>query len=130
SSSDDLHRPAPPREPFADSAARDPRRLRVAVSFATPLGVPDQVDPEHRAAIEAFAAHLAELGHDVAAADPDYGLVGPALGPRGMAAVEAWLAENITVRSNLEPRTRTPPQLGPLLTGAPMWGPRAARPQV
>jgi amidase len=126
----DRHRPAPPLEQFAESASREPRRLRVALSFATPLGVSGDVDPEHRAAIEAFAERLAELGHDVAAADPDYGLVGPALIPRGMAAVDAWLSDNVGDRSTLEPRTRTHARLGRVLSGPPLRAARAAEPAL
>ena len=104
-------------EAFAESAAREPRALRIAISFATPFGVAGDVDPEHRAAIEAFAERLAELGHDVTPADPDYGLVGPAIIPRGMAGVDAWLNQRVGDRSNLEPRTRTHARFGRLLSG-------------
>ncbi len=124
----DLHRPAPPREAFAESAAREPRALRVALSFATPFGVAGDVDPEHRAAIEAFAERLTELGHDVTPADPDYGLVGPAIIPRGMAGVDAWLNQRVGDRSNLEPRTRTHARFGRLLSGPPLRAARAAEP--
>ncbi len=122
----DLHKPAAPAEPFAEAAAREPRQMRIAISFATPFGVPSDVDPEHRAAIEAFAGRLAEMGHDVAPADPDYGLVGPAIIPRGMAGVDAWLNENIADRANLEPRTRTHARVGRLLSGLPLRASRAA----
>jgi amidase len=124
----DLHRPAPPLEPFADSAVREPRPLRIALSFATPLGVPGDVDPEHRAAIEAFARRLGELGHDFVPADPDYGLVGPAIIPRGMAGVEAWLQAHVGDRSNLEPRTRAHARAGRMLSGLPLRAARAAEP--
>ncbi len=67
----DLHRPQPPSEPFSEAAAREPGRLRVAISFATPFGVPAKVDAEHRAAIEAFAEQLSELGHEIVRADPE-----------------------------------------------------------
>lgn len=126
----DLHRPAPPIEPFAESAGREPRPLRVALSFATPFGAAGDVHPEHRVAIEAFARRLGEMGHDVAPADPDYGLVGPAIIPRGMAAVDAWLNDRISDRSNLEPRTRTHARLGRLLSGPPLRAARAAEPAL
>ena len=61
---------APPHEPFAESAAREPRPLRVALSFATPFGVANELDPEHRAAIESFAGRLDEMGHDVVRQTP------------------------------------------------------------
>ncbi len=126
----DRHRPAPPLEPFAESAGREPRPLRVALSFATPFGVVNELDPEHRAAIEAFAEQLGELGHDVVPADPEYGLVGAAIVPRGMGGVTAWLDDNVSDRSNLEPRTRTHARLGRLLCGPPLRAARAAEPAL
>jgi amidase len=126
----DLHRPQPPAQPFSESAASEPRSLRVALSFATPFGVPGDVDPEHRAAIDGVAERLAELGHDVVAADPDYGLVGPALVPRGMAGVEQWLRDNVEDRSLLEPRTRTHARVGKALGGFPLRLSRAAEPAL
>ncbi|HEX3324077.1 MAG TPA: amidase [Solirubrobacterales bacterium] len=124
----DLHRPQPPAESFSAAAADDPGRLRVAVSFATPFGVPDKVDAEHRAAIESFAGRLAELGHEIVRADPDYGLVGPALVPRGMVGVEEWLCAHGEDRATLEPRTRTHARLGKALSGLPLRISRAVEP--
>jgi amidase len=122
----DRHQVPAPAEPFALAATRPPRPLRIALSFATPLGAPGKVDPEHRAAVEALAETLAELGHEVEERDPDYGLVGPALIPRGMAAVEAWLSEREVDRAQLEPRTRVHARMGRLLGGAPLRAARAA----
>lgn len=126
----DLHQPAPPGEPFVEAAERDPGRLRVALSFATPFATPDGVDPEHRAAIEAFAERLAGLGHEIVEVDPDYGLVGPALIPRGMAGVEAWLRAHDGDRSGLESRTRTHAIFGRGLRGLPLRISRAAEPSL
>ena len=124
----DLHQPTPPGERYAEAAAREPRRLRIALSFATPIGVSAKLDPEHRAAIEAMAERLAGLGHDVAEEDPDYCLVGPALVPRGMAGVDGWLRAHVEDRSALEPRTRTHARIGGLLDGVPLRLSRAAEP--
>jgi amidase len=115
-----------PAEPFATTAARPPERLRIALSFATPVGAPGKVDPEHRAAVEALATSLTELGHDIETRDPDYGLVAAALIPRGMSAVEAWLSEREVDRTQLEPRTRVHARMGRLLGGAPLRAARAA----
>jgi amidase len=117
--------PAPP-EPFADAAARPPERLRIALSFATPIGATNKLDAEHRAAVEALAASLAELGHEVEPRDPDYGLVGAALIPRGMSAVDAWLSEREIDRAQLEPRTRVHARMGRMLSGVPTRAARAA----
>jgi amidase len=122
----DRHHVPPPAEPFSLAAISPPRSLRIALSFATPVGAPGKVDPEHRAATEGLAKVLAELGHEVEERDPDYGLVGAALIPRGMSAVEAWLREREVDRSQLEPRTRTHARMGRLLGGAPLRVARAA----
>jgi amidase len=126
----DRHQVPLPSEPFALAAAEPPRPLRIALSFATPIGAPGKVDPEHRVAIESLARTLAELGHEVEERDPDYGLVGPALVPRGMSAVEAWLSEHGVDRSQLEPRTRVHARMGRLLSGAPLRAARAAEPSL
>jgi amidase len=126
----DLHKPQPPSEPFAEAAAREPGRLRIALSFSTPFGVPTKVDSEHRAAIEAFADQLGELGHEVIHHDPAYGLVGPALIPRGMAGVEEWLCAHGEDRSALEPRTRLHARFGRALGGLPLRLARAAEPSL
>jgi amidase len=126
----DLHRPAPPSEPFAEAVARDPRPLRIALSFATPFGVSSYVDPEHRAATETVAARLADLGHDVVPADPDYGMVGAGIIPRGMAGVDGWVSANCGDRANLEPRTRVQARVGRMLSGLPLRAARAAEPAL
>jgi amidase len=122
----DLHHVPPPAEPFAQAAARPPQPLRIALSFATPFGTSDKVDPEHRAAVEGLATTLAELGHEVEQRDPDYGLVGAALIPRGMSAVAAWLGDQEADPAQLEPRTRVHARMGRLLSGAPLRAARAA----
>jgi len=126
----DLHKPPPSREPFVEAAAREPGRLRIAVSFAIPFGLAAKVHDEHRAAIEAFAERLADLGHEIVRADPEYGLVGPAIVPRGMAGVEEWLAANVEDRGALEPRTRVHARFGRALSGLPLRLSRAAEPAL
>ncbi|HEX7058567.1 MAG TPA: amidase [Solirubrobacterales bacterium] len=126
----DLHRPPAPSQPFVESAMYEPRRLRVALSFSTPFGAPDNVDIEHRSAIEAFAEKLADLGHDVSEADPEYGLVGLAIIPRGPAGVDEWLRSHSDDRSGLEARTRTHARIGRLLNGIPLRLSRAAEPAL
>jgi amidase len=88
---EDVHRLDEPVGSFAEAARREPGRLRIAVSFRTAFGVPGRVDPEIRQAVERIARRLAELGHKVFPADPDYGLVGLGLVPRGTAGVADWL---------------------------------------
>ena len=126
----DLHKPPDPGEPFVAAATREPGRLRIAISFATPPGIANKLDPEHRDAIESFAERLVGLGHEVVRADPDYGMVGPAIIPRGMAGVEAWLAAHGEDRGALEARTRTHARFGRALAGLPLRISRAAEPAL
>ncbi|HEU5158864.1 MAG TPA: amidase [Streptosporangiaceae bacterium] len=111
----DRHRPARPFAP-ADPG-RGPVRLRVALSFRTPFGVPSAVDPEIRAAVERLAGVLAGLGHDVFPADPDYGLIGLGVLPRGAAGISECLARIPNARPDR--RTRTEVRLGRVL-GRPL----------
>ncbi|GAA4626319.1 amidase [Actinoallomurus vinaceus] len=107
---DDIHRPPAPAEPYREAAVREPGRLRIALSFRSPFGVPSAVDPEIRAAVLRLAGVLADLGHDVFPADPDYGLIGLAFLPRGMAGVADWL--DTIPDADPEPATRTEAFLG------------------
>jgi amidase len=60
----------PPAEPFAATARREPRRLRVAVTVSPPLDAP--VEPARADAAREAAALLASLGHEVEEADPPW----------------------------------------------------------
>jgi amidase len=64
---DPFHVPAPPA-PYALLALRDPPRLRIGFSSASPLGTP--VHPEAVAAVEGAARLLQHLGHEVEEAAP------------------------------------------------------------
>jgi amidase len=124
----DLHCPPPHPEDFTAVTSIPPRRLRVGLSFATPFGVADEVDPEIRAAIEGTAAQLAELGHEVVAADPSYGLVGLGFIPRAMGGVHTWLRDHVPADAPLEPRTRVDDRWGRALSGPSLLAARAAEP--
>jgi amidase len=61
----------PPREPFAAASAREPGRLRIAVSSLPP--VPDAVvDPMSSRAVAEAAELLRSLGHEVQEVDPPW----------------------------------------------------------
>lgn len=62
----------PPSLPFAEQAAREPGRLRIAVVVEPPLET--TVDPRHLAAVGATAELLRGLGHDVQEIDPPLAL--------------------------------------------------------
>lgn len=59
---------APPSAPYADLMRRDPGRLRIGFSSASPIGT--EVHPEAVAAVHHAAALLEKLGHDVEEAAP------------------------------------------------------------
>jgi amidase len=100
---------------FVEAAAREPGRLRVAVSTRLPPGALARLGSEQRGAVEATAELLRSLGHEVAEREIDYG---PA----------AWL--NLTARylrgihddahamphyERLERRSRSMARLGALV---------------
>jgi amidase len=126
----DLHQPAPSIEPYAEAAAREPGRLRIAVSLGVPFGIKDRLCLEHRAATLAFAERLEALGHAVDAVELDYGLVAPALVPRGMSGVRDWIRDHEIEAAALEPRTRVHARLGGALSGLPLRAARAAEPRL
>ena len=69
----DLHQPPPVQ--VSDYVGRAPGPLRIAQSTKFPYTVfRAKLHPEIRAAMEATAAQLEELGHTIVAADPGYNL--------------------------------------------------------
>jgi amidase len=126
----DLHQPAPPAEPYADLAARPPAGLRIAVSLGVPFGIHDRLCEEHRAATFDFAHRLEALGHEVDEVELPYGLVAPALVPRGMVGVRDWIRDHGIDASALEPRTRVHARLGAALSGPALRAARAAEPRL
>jgi amidase len=126
----DQHQPPMPSASFAAIAAEGPPRLRVAVSFTTPFGVPDEVDPEIRVAVERLAGRLAGLGHEVVEENPRYGLVGAALVARGMSGVHEWLRDRVPDHGTLEARTRVHGRFGRALSGPALSAARAGEPAL
>jgi amidase len=116
----DVHRPAPPQEPFAACAGRAPRRLRIALSTRVPFSlVRTSLDPEVRGAFMSVGNTLAELGHHVEEADPAYGLIGLSFVPRSTAGVADWCSR-VPDETLLDPRTRANGRLGRVLSGQPL----------
>jgi amidase len=126
----DAHQPAPPTEPYAEAAEREPGRLRIALSLGVPFGIHDRLCAEHRAATLDLARRLEALGHDVSEAELPYGLVAPALVPRGMVGVRDWIRDHEIDDAALEPRTRVHARLGAALSGLPLRASRAAEPRL
>jgi amidase len=57
---------------FAEAAAREPERLRIAVSVKTPPLTGVQADAEQRSGVEAIAEALRGLGHEVIEREIEY----------------------------------------------------------
>ena len=57
---------------FVGAAAREPGRLRIALSTKVPPPFVVNIGKEQRAAVDEAGALLRELGHDVVTRDPDY----------------------------------------------------------
>jgi amidase len=59
---------------FAEAAAREPQRLKIAVSVRTPPLTGVQADDEQRSGVEAVASALRALGHEVIEREIEYPL--------------------------------------------------------
>ncbi len=111
------HRPPAPAETFSQAAAREPGRLRIALSLGVPFnGVPARLDPRVRAQVERLAGVLEGLGHEVVRADPRYGLVGASFVPRSTGGVRSWM-RRVPDAALLDARTRENARTGALLGG-------------
>jgi amidase len=110
----DLHTPPAPPEPYAQTAAREPGRLRIALSLGVPYSAaPVRLDPEIRASVVRLGRVLSDLGHDVFEDDPRYGVMGLNLVVRGQAGVHEWV-EGVPDPSLLDQRTRATAFVGRL----------------
>ncbi|MDX6655658.1 MAG: amidase [Solirubrobacteraceae bacterium] len=112
---------------FAAAAAREPGKLRIAVSTKLAPGQLARVSPDARAAVERTAEMLRSLGHEVTVRDPE---------------LPASLFTNVLVRylrgihddvehamphpQRLEPRTRAMARLGGLIPASVVAKQRAA----
>jgi amidase len=124
----DLHTPPPPAESFAAAAARDPGRLRIAISLRPAFsGTRVRLDAEIRGGTERIGRALRELGHEVIEADPRYGLIGLTLAARGQAGVADWVSR-VPDRSLLDERTRGAARAGALFARTVLPLARAAEP--
>jgi amidase len=113
---DELHAPPPACEPYSEAAAREPRRLRIALSLRHPYSAaPVKLHPEIAAAVRRLGGVLANLGHTVVETDPSYGLMGLTLIARGEAGVHEWVT-HVPDASLLDPRTRTTARIGGILS--------------
>jgi amidase len=112
----DLHVPSPPSEPYVNAAAREPGKLRIAISLRHPFSAaPVELDPEIRSAVLRLAGVLGDLGHDVVEADPRYRLMGLTLIARGEAGVHDWV-RRVPDKALLDRRTRETAHIGGVLS--------------
>jgi amidase len=106
-----------PGNDFVAAAARDPGRLRIALSTKAPPGLIVRVGRPQRAAVEEAGALLRELGHEVIERDPDYppsAVYGHAL-PRYFRGVYDDV-KALPHPERLEARTRAFARIGGLLS--------------
>jgi Asp-tRNA(Asn)/Glu-tRNA(Gln) amidotransferase A subunit family amidase len=88
----------PPTTSFLSATGREPKHLKIAVSFSTPNGVP--VDPACIAATRAAARLCESLGHSVEEAYPTYAFEDMRL------AAATVICANIAARLDLLAQTR------------------------
>lgn len=116
----ELHKPVAPPVPFAEAAAREPGKLRIAISLDPPFcGFPTSLDPSVRQRIETVAVALRGLGHTVETHQLKFGLVGLGLVPRGTEGIAEWV-EQMPDPELLDPRTREAASTGRKLRGLPL----------
>ncbi|MGU3497302.1 amidase [Mycobacterium sp. C31M] len=116
---------------FTGAAAREPGRLRIAVSTKIPPLLTARVGAAQRAAVEGAAALLRELGHQVVRRDPDY----PAGAVYGHALPRYFRGVYDDVRAlphpdRLDARTRAFARIGGLISERRLAAIRAAEPAL
>lgn len=111
----DRDRPPAPAESFLAAAGHPPPRLRIGLSLHRPYsGMPANLDPAVRAAVERIAEVLARLGHEIIPVEPPYGLLGTIFLPRSMDGIRDW-AQRVPDPSLLDSRTLANARTGRLL---------------
>jgi amidase len=109
---------------FAAAAAREPGRLRIAVSTRLPPGVAARLGRPQRDAVIATAELLESLGHDVVEREIDYGPAAPNVFARFVRGIHDEVAA-VPHPELLEPRTRGMARRGALVPPAALARARA-----
>jgi amidase len=116
--------PAAPAGSFTEAAARQPGRLRIALSLKPPRAVvPARLSDESRRTTEEMADLLRSLGHEVEQRDPDWGGIGNQISARYMQGI----ADDIAAAPHpekLEPLTRGYGRIARMTS--PKWAVRRA----
>jgi amidase len=116
---------------FVAAAAREPGRLRIALSTKVPPPLAAPVGKAQRAAVDEAGALLRELGHDVITRDPDYppsAVLGHALPRYFRGAYDDMKA--LPRPDRLDPRTRGFARIGGLISDRRMTAIRALEGEV
>jgi amidase len=101
-------------EPWTAAAAREPGRLRIALTFKVPPGLVAKVDGRIRRATQEVADLLRSLGHEVVERDPDYGWAALNWSARYFRGIHDD-ARSMAHPERLEPRTKGMARIGRLL---------------
>jgi amidase len=100
---------------FVEAAAREPGRLRVAISTKVPPGSLGRPDAEVLGAVESTAALLRDLGHEVVERELDWGAAGFATIARYLRGIRDEAVEECPHPERLSRRTRGYVRLGALI---------------
>ena len=116
---------------FVGAAAREPGRLRIALSTKVPPPLIAKVGKEQRAAVDEAGALLRDLGHDVVVRDPDYppAAVYANFLPRYFRGIYDDVRK-LPHQDQLEKRTRNMARIGSLLSDRRMATVRAGESAV
>ncbi|BBZ51555.1 hypothetical protein MHEI_32720 [Mycobacterium heidelbergense] len=119
-----------PEGEFTAAAARDPGKLRIALSTKVPT-LPVTVGKEELAAVHQAGALLGELGHDVVLRDPEYPL--PSIYANFFPRYLRGICDDADAQAHperLEARTRNLARLGSFFSDRRMAALRAAEASV
>jgi amidase len=111
---------------FVGAAAREPGRLRIALSTKVPPPLVVNIGKEQRAAVDEAGALLRELGHDIVVRDPDYppAAIYANYLPRFFRGIYDDV-RSLPHQDRLETRTRNMARIGSLLSDRRMASVRA-----
>jgi amidase len=116
-----------PEGEFVAAAARDPGKLRIALSTKVPTPLPTRVGKQQLAAVDQAGALLRDLGHDVITRDPEYPLT--TLYSNYLPRYLRGISDDADAQAHperLEARTRNLARLGSFFSDRRMIAVRAA----
>jgi len=116
-----------PEGEFVAAAARDPGKLRIALSTKVPTPLPIRVGKQQLAAVDQAGALLRDLGHEVITRDPEYPLT--TLYSNYLPRYLRGISDDADAQAHperLEARTRNLARLGSFFSDRRMTAVRAA----